>query len=57
MGSHPSWEFEYTDPLVVEAPVEYVLSEFDAWNEDRGTEWDRGAFPRSGTRLPAQGRH
>jgi hypothetical protein len=44
MGSHPSWEFEYTDPLVVEAPVEYVLSEFDAWNEDRGTEWDQGAF-------------
>jgi hypothetical protein len=42
-GSHPEWTFEYPDPLVVDAPVEYIRSEFEAWSHDRGTEWDRGS--------------
>jgi hypothetical protein len=43
VGRHPGWEFAYPDPLVVEAPVDFVLSEFEDWLEDRGTEWDQGS--------------
>jgi hypothetical protein len=41
-GRHHAWSFDYPDPLVVEAPVEYIRSEYEAWAFDRGTEWDRG---------------
>jgi hypothetical protein len=41
-GTHPDWAFAYPDPLVVEAPSEYIRSEYEAWVTDRGTEWDRG---------------
>ena len=41
-GRHPQWSFEYPDPLVVDAPIEYIRSEYEAWATDRGTEWDRG---------------
>ncbi len=34
VGRHPGWDYELTDPLVVDAPIDHVLSEF----EDRGTE-------------------
>jgi hypothetical protein len=44
MGQHPAWECAYTDPLVIEAPVDYIESEYGQWEADRGTEWDRGAF-------------
>jgi len=44
VGAHPGWKFEYLDQLVVEAPVDYILSEYEAWDHDRGTEWDRGAL-------------
>ena len=44
VGSFPDWDYDYTDALVVDAPVDYVLSEYDAWEHDRGTEWDRGVF-------------
>ncbi len=27
-----------------EAPIHYILSEYDSWQADRGTEWDRNAF-------------
>ncbi len=43
MGSHPEWECDYPDPLVVDAPPDYIDGEIDAWEEDRGTEWDSGA--------------
>ena len=43
-GMNPAWNFGFPDPLVVEAPVDYVLSQYDAWEEDRGTEWDSGPF-------------
>ena len=43
-GSHPAWSFEYADPLVVNAPSEYVLSEHEAWSMDRGTQWERRRF-------------
>jgi hypothetical protein len=43
-GSHPDWDFEFTDGLVVEAPVEYLLLEHETWAADGGTEWDRGPF-------------
>jgi hypothetical protein len=42
VGRHPGWDFAYVDPLVVEAPVDFIRSEFEAWEHDRGTEWDRG---------------
>jgi hypothetical protein len=42
-GAHPQWAFQYPDPLVVDAPVEYIRSEYEAWSADRGTEWDRGS--------------
>jgi hypothetical protein len=41
-GTHPDWAFAYPDPLVVDAPSEYIRSEHEAWAADRGTEWDRG---------------
>ncbi|MDQ3641955.1 MAG: hypothetical protein M3450_10985, partial [Actinomycetota bacterium] len=40
----PDWNFEYHDALVVDAPVDFVLSEYKAWQVDRGTEWDGGPF-------------
>lgn len=42
-GNHPQWTFEYPDPLVIDAPVEYIKSEYEAWSRDRGTGWDRGS--------------
>ncbi len=44
MGSHPDWERDYPDPLVVDAPPDYIDREIDDWEEDRGTEWDSGPF-------------
>jgi hypothetical protein len=43
-GSHPDWDFLFTDALVVEAPIEYLLLEYETWAADRCTEWDRGPF-------------
>lgn len=43
-GGHPDWEFEYPDPLVISAPLDHLASEFDDWQADRGSAWDRGAF-------------
>jgi hypothetical protein len=43
-GRHRVWSFEYPDPLVVEAPVEYIRSEYEAWVSDRGTRCDRGTM-------------
>ncbi len=43
-GRHPEWGYSYTDPLVVDAPPDYILSEFEAWKADRDTEWDQGSF-------------
>lgn len=44
IGRHPAWDYEYNDALVVRAPIEYVLTEHDHWDANRGSEWDRGAF-------------
>ncbi len=43
-GRHADWSYEYTDPLVVDSPPAYIESEHALWQEDRGTEWDRGSF-------------
>lgn len=43
VGSHPRWAFDYPDPLVVEAPIDYILSEHQEWIDGKGTEWDRGS--------------
>jgi hypothetical protein len=37
-GTHPEWTFDYPDPLVIEAPIDYIRSEFEEWSEDRYTE-------------------
>ncbi|HVD48380.1 MAG TPA: hypothetical protein VNG70_13960 [Candidatus Limnocylindria bacterium] len=44
VGRNPRWQHELTDPLVVDAPLEFVESEYDQWLQDRGTEWDQGPF-------------
>lgn len=44
IGRHPAWNYDYSDPLVVDAPVDYVLSEFGNWQTDRGTQYDQGEF-------------
>jgi hypothetical protein len=44
MGRHPSWTFDLTDALVIEGTVDFFLQEQAQWQEERGTEWDRGAF-------------
>jgi hypothetical protein len=44
VGGHPGWDFDYLDQLVVEAPVDFILSEFEDWDHDRGTDWDRGSL-------------
>jgi hypothetical protein len=44
VGAHPGWGYDYGDPLVVQAPVDYVLAEYAGWAADRGTKWDRGSF-------------
>jgi len=43
-GSHPDWDFEYTDPLVLNTPLDYLAGEFEIWEAEQGTEWDMGAF-------------
>jgi hypothetical protein len=47
-GSHQDWAFEYADPLVVDAPTEYIRSEYEHWSAYRGTECDR----RSSFEIP-----
>jgi hypothetical protein len=42
-GSHPEWTFEFPDPLVIDAPIEYIRSEFEAWSVDRDTESERSS--------------
>lgn len=44
VGHHPGWNFEYHDPIVVDAPVDFVLAEYGAWQEGRGTERGQGGF-------------
>ncbi len=44
VGECAAWSYSFTDPLVVEAPAAYIHSEYDAWEADRGTEWDQGPF-------------
>ncbi len=43
VGRHPGWSFEYLDQLVVDAPPDFVLSEHEAWDHDRDSEYDRGS--------------
>lgn len=38
-GSQPEWRFDYMDPLIFEAPVEWVVSDHA---ERHGDEWTRG---------------
>ncbi|MEO5899503.1 MAG: hypothetical protein ABIR68_05140 [Ilumatobacteraceae bacterium] len=44
VGSFPDEVYAYSDPLVVDAPLDYVLSEYEQWEQDRGTQWDQGMF-------------
>lgn len=44
VGRNPRWGLELTDPLVVNAPIDFVIAEHDQWLHDRGTEWDQGPF-------------
>ena len=44
VGSHPEWEYAYDDALVVDAPIDYVSSEYELWEADRGTERERSRF-------------
>ena len=43
-GRFRGWSYRYTDPLVVDAPIDLILSEYADWEDERGTEWDRGPF-------------
>jgi hypothetical protein len=43
-GANPAWQYELTDPLVVDAPLDYVRSEFDDWLSSRSTPWARPTF-------------
>jgi hypothetical protein len=40
VGSHPDWRYDYPDPLEVRAPTEYILSEYEQWEEDRDADGD-----------------
>lgn len=40
-GTLPSWDLYAPDPLVIETPIDYWLSEYELWQEDMGTEWER----------------
>lgn len=44
VGHHPDRTFVLTDPLVINAPPDWVLDQHQEWLQDRGTEWDRGDF-------------
>jgi hypothetical protein len=37
-GQWPDIEYKYTDPLVVDAPLDYLRSEYLQWFEDRDTD-------------------
>jgi hypothetical protein len=34
----------FAQRLVFDSPIDYLESEYESWEVDRGTEWDRGAF-------------
>jgi len=34
-GTHPDWDHPYPDPLVVDAPPDYILSEYE-WQQEEG---------------------
>ena len=48
VGCNPAWTPDWThsrnDPLVVQCPPGYMLSEFEAWELDRGTIHESGPF-------------
>ena len=44
VGTHDDWKLEFTDALVVDAPISFVLSEHDQWADDQGTSWGRSQF-------------
>jgi hypothetical protein len=44
MGWHADWEDSRSDPLVVDAPADYIAGEIDAWTANFGTEWERQSF-------------
>jgi hypothetical protein len=37
-GTHAEWTFDYPDPLVVHAPIDFIRSEFEEWSEERYSE-------------------
>ena len=39
-GRHEGWSFDYPDPLVVDAPTDFIASEHDVWQDELGTEWE-----------------
>lgn len=41
VGAHPAWPNDELDPLVVDAPIEFIRSEFHEWQEVRGTAWSQ----------------
>jgi hypothetical protein len=44
VGSFQGWSYRYTDPLVVEAPIDYVLAEHAEWEYEHENEPDRDRF-------------
>jgi hypothetical protein len=44
VGSHPQWSYIYSDPLVVNAPLDYVLEDFE--------EYVQGDEPRENFVMP-----
>lgn len=41
VGHHPGWDYDLTDPLVVDAPIDYVLSELEDRRTDENGDGDR----------------
>ena len=43
-GHHPDWAIEFSDPLVVLSPPDFISSEIDEWEANLGTKWERKTF-------------
>jgi hypothetical protein len=44
-GRHPDWELDYPDPLVVEAPIDYIREEYRDWRESGPAEFELALAP------------
>lgn len=44
LGSHPDWDFDFTDALVIDTPLDSLLASWQEWHEELADGVDEGPF-------------